>query len=84
MQCLLNNSDAKWTKRQQAYGKNLKKRYVYTPQMVIDGRTEAVGSRRGQVGNLITRAGNRQKLKIDVSHPNRDNLLIHIPGAAKH
>lgn len=77
-------SDAKWTKRQQAYGKHLKKRYVYTPQMVIDGRTEAVGSRRGQIGALISQAGKRQKLTITVSHPDRDNLVIRIPGSDEH
>jgi hypothetical protein len=77
-------SDAKWTKRQQAYGQNLNKRYVYTPQMVIDGRTESVGSRRGQVRNLIAWAGKRQKLKIDVSHPSRDNLQIHIPASSSY
>ncbi|NQU69201.1 MAG: DUF1223 domain-containing protein [Rhodospirillales bacterium] len=77
-------SDPKWTKRQQAYGQNLQKRYVYTPQMVIDGRTETVGSKRRQVDKLIARAGDNPKLKIEVGHPDRDNLHIRIPGSAKH
>jgi hypothetical protein len=77
-------SDPKWTKRQQAYGQHLKKRYVYTPQMVIDGRTESVGSRRGRIRDLIARAGERQKLNIVVSHPDRDNLHIRIPGSAEY
>lgn len=75
-------SDPKWTKRQQAYGKNLRKRYVYTPQMVIDGRTESVGSQRNQVDRLIARARRDQKLKISVSHPDRDTLNIRIPALA--
>ena len=77
-------SDPKWTKRQQAYGKNLRKRYVYTPQMVIDGQTESVGSRRGQVRYLISRAMKSQKLAIEVSHPDHDNLHIRIPASANH
>ncbi len=77
-------SDPKWTRRQHAYGQNLKKRYVYTPQMVIDGRTETVGSKRRQVDKLIARAWDNPKLMIEVSHPDRDNLHIRIPGSAEY
>ncbi|WP_085902347.1 DUF1223 domain-containing protein [Kiloniella majae] len=37
------------TQRQRDYGSSLSLRYVYTPQLVIDGRRELVGSRRGDV-----------------------------------
>jgi hypothetical protein len=77
-------SDAQWSKRQRAYGQNLKKRFVYTPQMVIDGRVEAVGSRRSQVRRMIARAGTQKKLKIEVSHPDSDSLLIRVPGNAEY
>ena len=72
-------SSPQWTKRQQAYLRELKRRYVYTPQMVIDGLTETVGSRRGQVERLISAARKRQKLKIDVTHPDGGNVRIAIP-----
>jgi hypothetical protein len=72
-------SDPKWTKRQHAYRQNLKKHYVYTPQMVIDGHMESVGSRRSQVRELISRAKAQQKLSIAVSRPDRENLHIRIP-----
>lgn len=41
------------TERQQAYAKRLGGRYVYTPQMVVGGRAEAVGSDRGSVERLV-------------------------------
>jgi hypothetical protein len=37
------------TQRQRDYGSSLSLRYVYTPQLVIDGRRELVGSHRGDV-----------------------------------
>ncbi len=42
-------SSAQSTTRQRAYGRDLSLSYVYTPQVVIDGRRELVGSRRGEV-----------------------------------
>ena len=45
------------TERQHGYSRHFGKRYVYTPQMVIDGRLESVGSRRDDVTGLIDRAG---------------------------
>ena len=49
------------TERQRGYSRNFRKRYVYTPQMVIDGRLESVGSRRDEVEGLIDRAGTTPK-----------------------
>ncbi len=37
------------TERQRAYAETLGLRYIYTPQMVIDGRYNIVGSRRNEV-----------------------------------
>ena len=42
-------SKRQWSARQRAYGDTLKRRYVYTPQIVVDGAAEAVGSKRSQV-----------------------------------
>ncbi|PWR19549.1 DUF1223 domain-containing protein [Zavarzinia aquatilis] len=41
------------TQRQRLYASLLGQRQVYTPQMVIDGRWQAVGSDRAAVGRLI-------------------------------
>ncbi|MBM3523365.1 MAG: DUF1223 domain-containing protein [Alphaproteobacteria bacterium] len=43
-------------KRQRAYVAALGARYVYTPQMVIDGRFQDVGSNRKRIEELIDRA----------------------------
>ncbi|MEX2617477.1 MAG: DUF1223 domain-containing protein [Alphaproteobacteria bacterium] len=42
-----------FVERQRNYSGNLGERYVYTPQMVIGGRTHAVGSDRSQVEAAI-------------------------------
>ena len=44
---------AQYTERQRDYAAKLGLRYVYTPQMVIDGRHDAVGSNRGEVTRAI-------------------------------
>ena len=41
------------TERQRAYSRVLELSFIYTPQMVIDGRYDVVGSRRGQVMSTI-------------------------------
>lgn len=49
------------TQRQRAYGQALNLHYVFTPQIVIDGRTSVVGSRREDVLNAIAAAKTRPK-----------------------
>jgi hypothetical protein len=46
----------KFTERQRGYSHLLGQRYVYTPQMVIDGRFQEVGSDRRAIDRLIHRA----------------------------
>ncbi len=63
---LLNTKDGRWsdpyskaayTNRQRRYNINLRKRSsVYTPQMVVHGNGEAIGSERDKVGELISSA----------------------------
>jgi hypothetical protein len=52
------------TQRQRAYVREMRQRMVYTPQMIIDGVAESVGSDRGKVEKLITEARARAKLPI--------------------
>ena len=49
------------TARQQDYAHRLSGRYVYTPQMVIDGQYDVVGSRRNEVRSLIAAAAAQPK-----------------------
>jgi hypothetical protein len=52
------------TQRQRAYVHEMRQRMVYTPQMIIDGVSESVGSDRSKVENLIAQAQKRPKLPI--------------------
>ncbi len=52
------------TKRQRDYQASLKERFIYTPQMVIEGAAEGVGSERDQIEALISAAEGR-----DTPHP---------------
>jgi len=78
-------SDAAHTQRQYAYNRAIKrKNSVYTPQMVIDGRVDAVGSRREQVQRAITRSrvvGDRLDVRVDVAADR--SLKISIDGKAE-
>src|SRR5690606_23996855 len=44
------------TERQRDYSRTLNQRYVYTPQMVINGAFQAIGSDRAAVDGLIEEA----------------------------
>lgn len=44
------------TARQHAYARKLNLRYVYTPEMVVNGTTEGVGSERSTIAGLIAAA----------------------------
>lgn len=72
------------TARQRAYGRTLQKRYVYTPQIVVDGRAETVGSDRSTVDTLIRMAATAQKIEIVVAHNKDGTADIHVPAASGH
>ena len=55
------------TQRQRDYSRQLNLRYVYTPQMVIDGVSEGVGSDRGSIGPLIKAAAEAKARRVPVS-----------------
>jgi hypothetical protein len=77
-------SSPEFTARQRAYGRTLQKRYVYTPQIVVDGRAETVGSDRSTVDTLIRMAAAMQKVEIDVTHNKNGTADIHVPAASGH
>ena len=59
-------SDPAYTARQRRYAARIRNGRVYTPQLVVDGVVQTVGSRRGRVLELIerSRAGTKP---VDVS-----------------
>jgi hypothetical protein len=49
-------SSSRWSQRQAAYGRMFRSASIYTPQLVVNGRSECVGSRRDQVARRIAEA----------------------------
>lgn len=70
-----------FTERQRAYSRSLSQRYVYTPQMVVDGHLQGVGSDRGAIEQLIREAG---KTRDAVTRPGLKRVgdEIRIDGGA--
>lgn len=60
-------SSERWSNRQKTYARNLSGR-VYTPQLVVDGQAEAVGSQEGEVRGLIREALSRPpQARVDLT-----------------
>ena len=55
------------TMRQRGYREELKLRYVYTPQIVVDGVGDAVGSSKAKVSALIEMARKREKVRVTLA-----------------
>ncbi len=72
-------ADPALTKRQRSYSKRLNQRYVYTPQMVSDGRINVVGSQRDNVLKAIEKAASGMKA-LDVRFEEGDGGKIVIPA----
>ena len=70
----------KWgTDRQKLYARALRTRTIYTPQMVIDGRHHEVGSKRGQVTELITRRqSDNNRVLISLKRLNREQYQVKV------
>lgn len=62
------------TMRQYAYASALANGNAYTPQMVVDGQNEFIGSRSGQARNVIEQAGSKKKAEVTVIGAKRDNV----------
>ncbi len=67
------------TKRQRDYGRALGLRTVYTPQMVIDGSIDAVGSHRSEVERAIDMARNRAKLPVAIERDEAGSWWVTLP-----
>jgi hypothetical protein len=69
------------TQRQHDYAAALGLHMVYTPQMVVDGRTDVVGSERGDVEAAIGKAAAGPKLAISIAK-DAAGYRVAIPAAA--
>lgn len=59
-------SSAQWTERQQEYATSFRNEGVYTPQMVVDGRTEFVGSSESRAKSAIAEAAREPKAEVSL------------------
>jgi hypothetical protein len=73
-------SSSQWTARQEEYAAVFHRNGVYTPQMIVDGWNESVGSREGQAREAILKAAQQPKVEVHLeSHeetPSRYRLNI--------
>jgi hypothetical protein len=65
-------SSSSFTARQYEYAAKLGNGNAYTPQMVVDGQAEFVGSRTGQARSAIEQAASRQKTEVTVAAAGRE------------
>ncbi len=66
-------SAPKYSKLQRAYAKSFGAGRVYTPQLIVNGAEDAIGSRRQDVNKLLEQA--QLEVQVDIAVTN-DNLLI--------
>jgi len=57
-------SSSEWTARQQVYAGVLGNGNAYTPQMVVDGKTEFVGSQSRKAWQAVQQAASQQKAPV--------------------
>lgn len=77
-------SDAQWTERQVAYNKKIMDSdRAFTPEMVIDGRFQSVGSSKSQVNGHIdeARAVKRQKYTLTPKVTESGEMSVTVDGA---
>jgi hypothetical protein len=66
-------SSRDWTFRQNVYSGVLRNGNPYTPQMVVDGTAEFVGSRAQQARQAIREAAGQAKIPVALAQGNADN-----------
>jgi hypothetical protein len=77
-------SSHEWTWRQENYAATLGKGKgnVYTPQMVVDGRVEFVGSREWEAKRVIEEQARRPKASVSLSPANsrdgKERFTVHV------
>jgi len=78
-------SAAKFTARQNAYANAFHLDSVYTPQMIVDGKTQLVGSDGDAARAAIARAARLPKVLVSLSEPTPGRLSVsisHLPVSA--
>jgi hypothetical protein len=75
-------SSAEFTRRQSEYGRVLAVEDIYTPQMVVDGRTEFTGNKRATAFDAIAKAARAPKgdvrITIKAAGPGSVTLTVQV------
>ena len=69
------------TERQRGYAKRLGLRFVYTPQMVIQGTAQATGSNRGAVLAGIEESLDMERIDFGLRLESSGNITVSLPEA---
>lgn len=72
-----------YSQRQQIYGQKFQISQIYTPQMVVDGVKQFVGSNLEEAQKAINDSARTQKAKVELSFSN-DKLKVKISDVPKH
>ncbi len=76
-------SDSAYSRRQSGYADHFKQDSNYTPQMVVDGRTQFVGSNYNNAVNAVKEAAKTKRGAVEMTVEN-DKLNIEISDLPKH
>lgn len=76
-------SSALYSQRQNVYGQAFKIGQIYTPQMIVDGQSQFVGSNLSEANKAITENAKKQKASIDLAKSD-ENLKIKISDVPQH
>ncbi len=76
-------SSKSYSERQSGYAERFKLDSIYTPQMVVDGQTQFVGSNLGTAQKAISDLAKNQKAAIEISNGG-DKLKVKIADAPTH
>jgi hypothetical protein len=71
-----------YTERQRSYSRALNQRFVYTPQMVVNGTLQGVGSEQATINKLIDKARRLEAsgptIRVTAVKGSGDQRLVHV------
>lgn len=68
------------SERQRAYNDHLGLRYLYTPQMFVNGASQAIGSDRAEVIEALRDPAKRLRLPVEIRQEG-DQVIVALPAA---
>ncbi len=76
-------SSALYSQRQNVYGSKLRLNQIYTPQMIVDGQTQFVGSNLSEANKAISANAKNKKADVELNY-SEDKLNIKISDVPLH